>query len=70
MQRFPHTVTELLDQLDATFPEVVAQPGEPLDKIFYATGQRSVVLYLKKWRESAGKEPPSPRQRGSGRPVR
>jgi hypothetical protein len=69
LQRFPHTVEELIRALDETFSEVVPAPGDSPDKIFHAAGQRSVVLYLKKWRASAGNEPPAPRQRGSGRPV-
>lgn len=69
MQRFPHTVTELIDELDKLYPEVVSRPGDSPEKIFYAAGQRSVVLHLKQLRESAGKDPAAPRPRGSGRPV-
>lgn len=67
--RFPHTVEELIVQLDATFPEVMPSPGDANDEIMHAAGQRSVVHYLKQWRASAGTPPPSPRKRAQGRPV-
>lgn len=65
--RFPNTTTELLDQLDKTFPEVVSTPASSHDDIMFDSGQRSVVLFLKQWRERADDPPPIPRQRGRGR---
>lgn len=67
---FPSTVSGLLALLDETFPEVVPAPGDTPDKIFHAAGQRSVVHWLKRRREEAGRTPLPPKPRGSGRPVR
>jgi hypothetical protein len=68
--RFPDTIGELIRQLDERFPEPVPQPGDSSDKIFHAAGQRSVILFLKNWRDGAGQAPPPVRPRGQGRPVR
>lgn len=65
--RFPNTVSELLTQLDTMFSEVVATPKSSHDDIMFESGQRSVVLFLKQWRERADDPPPVPRQRGRGR---
>lgn len=68
--RFPNTVDDLIAHLDKTYPEVVPVPGQSTDELFHASGQRSVVTYLKQWRSNAHKPPPPPRQRGRGRDVR
>lgn len=68
--RFPNTVDDLIAALDRTFPEVVPQPGQSNDEIFHASGQRSVVAYLKQWRSTAANPmPPEARTRGKGRDV-
>ena len=67
--RFPNTVDDLIAALDATFPEVVPTPGQSTDELFHASGQRSVVAYLKQWRASASKPALAPRKRGQGRHV-
>lgn len=70
MQSFPHTVGELILALDATFPEVISKPGDSTDKIFHAAGQRSVIHFIKQWRDGALTVAPSARTRGAGRPTR
>jgi hypothetical protein len=67
---FPSTVSGLIAALEEAFPEPAPRPGDPPDKVFYQAGQRSVIHWLKRKREDAGKLPPAPRPRGSGRPVR
>ncbi|AGG54543.1 hypothetical protein CYYG_00042 [Cyanophage SS120-1] len=37
---------KLLEELDSAFPQVTPNPDEPLSKIMYRSGQRSVVEYL------------------------
>lgn len=37
---------KLNKELDTTFPQVTPNPDEPLSKIMYRSGQRSVVEYL------------------------
>ncbi len=37
---------KLIQELDTTFPQVTPNPDEPLSKIMYRSGQRSVVEYL------------------------
>lgn len=69
MASFPGTVGDLIAALDKLFPEHLPVPGESPDKTFYEAGQRSVILHLKQWRESAGNSNPAPRPRGQGRPV-
>jgi hypothetical protein len=39
--------SECLDALDQLFPERTPELGETLDQIRYASGQRSVVRFLK-----------------------
>lgn len=68
--RFPNTAHELVEALDKMFPEVVAQPGDDPQVVMHAAMQRTVIQYLKSWRDGAAKEPPPPRQRGKGRNVR
>lgn len=41
--RIPHEIVAFLDR---TFPEKCADLGEGTDKIFFASGQRSVVRFL------------------------
>jgi hypothetical protein len=65
--RFPNTVDDLIAALDTTFPEVVASPGMSTSELMHASGQRSVVAYLKQWRAGAFKEPAPERKRGQGR---
>lgn len=68
--RFPNTTEELIRALDENyFPENIPTPGDAPDKVFWEAGQRSVVQFLKQWRDRAGDPPPTPRQRGKGRPV-
>ena len=38
---------EALDALDKLFPEKTPDLNEPIDKIRYSSGQRSVVRFLK-----------------------
>lgn len=38
---------EVLDALDKLFPERTPDLNEPIDKIRYSSGQRSVVRFLK-----------------------
>ncbi len=37
---------KLIQELDTTFPQMTPTPDEPLSKIMYRSGQRSVVEYL------------------------
>lgn len=37
---------KLTQELDTTFPQITPTPDEPLSKIMYRSGQRSVVEYL------------------------
>lgn len=37
---------KLTKELDTTFPQVTPTPDEPLSKIMFRSGQRSVVEYL------------------------
>ena len=67
--RFPNTAHELVAALDTMFPEVTAMPGDDPQVVMQAAMQRSVVQFLKQWRDGADKEPPRPRQRGQGRRV-
>lgn len=68
--RFPESSVELVRQLDAQYPEYVPQPGDSLEKIYHSAGQRSVIVALKGWLASAGREPAPARPRGQGRPVK
>lgn len=67
--RFPNTTHDLVEQLDKMFPEPAIGPNDTMDKIKFEAGQRSVIVALKRWRDSANADPAEPRERGSGRPV-
>lgn len=67
--RFPNTVDDLIAELDRRFPETVPEPGNDHSEIMFAAGRRSVVTFLKRWRENAGKPPAPPKERGRGRPA-
>lgn len=67
-KHIPNTVEELIRSLDETFTEVVASPGDDHAATMFASGQRSVVLYLKQWLAKPH-HAPVPRERGQGRPV-
>lgn len=69
MASFPATVGDLIAELDKLYPEAAPDPGDSLAEIFHSAGQRSVILHLKQWRASAGREALAPRPRGQGRPV-
>lgn len=69
MQKIPTTSGELIRQLETLFPEVIAKPGDSPDKLFHASGQRSVVHFLKQWRDGALESTATPRPRGAGRPT-
>lgn len=66
---FPKTVSELLRQLDEIFPEIDVK-GKTHDEIIYAGGRRSVVQFLKHWRDGALAAPAEARPRGQGRLTR
>ncbi len=66
MKAFPNTVDDLLAELDRIFPEPVIAADTSMDEIKYDAGQRSVVLFLKKWRANPQQEAAPPR-RGAGR---
>jgi hypothetical protein len=70
MQKFPATAGELVRALDDLIPEVISKPGDTPETIFFATGRRSVVHFLKQWRDGALSPAPTARQRGEGRPTR
>tara|TARA_A100000172_G_C2986309_1_gene91174 strand:+ start:209 stop:412 length:204 start_codon:yes stop_codon:yes gene_type:complete len=42
---------KILEHLDSVFPQKLPEPNEPLSKIMYESGQRSVVEYIKTLRE-------------------
>ena len=42
---------KILEDLDSVFPQKLPEPNEPLSKIMYESGQRSVVEYIKTLRE-------------------
>lgn len=66
--RFPNTPHDLIEQLDRVFPEPSIGPSDTMDEIKFAAGQRSVIAYLKTWRDAPRDAPPPPR-RGAGRRV-
>lgn len=39
--------TEMLDALDKLFPERTPELSDPIDQIRYASGQRSVIRFLR-----------------------
>lgn len=67
--RFPDSVDGLLAALEATFPEVVPDPGDNHETTMFHAGQRSVVHYLKQWRAKPHGPAPAPRGRAQGRRV-
>lgn len=46
METLPLTVEELIEGLEKTFPRSRPRPGQTLDEIMYAAGQRHVVDFL------------------------
>ena len=58
-----NTPHELLQEMEAAFPETLPTPGQSPEEIMYRAGQRSVVFFLRniidekevKTKENAGK---------------
>ena len=69
--RFPNTTEELITALDRLFPETIHRAGTSPDEIFFTNGERSVVNFIKMWRDRGVIEnAPRPARRGAGRDVR
>jgi len=55
---FPRTVEGLLELLDSTFPEPAFTPSDSRDLTMYASGQRSVVSFIRRGLDRAKKRDP------------
>lgn len=53
MNLFPETASALIDELDRIYPEKPASPERSREEDIAYGAKRELVLFLKRWRESA-----------------
>jgi hypothetical protein len=53
--QLPESATALIDELDRLYPERLPEVGAAAEEIHRYAGKREVVLFLKHWRDTAGR---------------
>jgi hypothetical protein len=48
MEKIPLTAYELIEELDRTYPEVVYDPGQKHDEFLMQSGERRLVIALRR----------------------
>lgn len=51
MVQFPFKSSDLVDELDKMFPEIVPQAGDDMISIQRSAAKRELVVFLKHWKD-------------------